>query len=118
MIYFNCNCCKHLLHQRNNYINVIFKVRLMVHKMLYNYVIRNQKGGARMFEPWQLAMIDEAGYNGIRDEHIERVARSLLSTGLADIDRSTFEYHCRKCGINPANFTQADLDRLQRRLNK
>lgn len=24
-----------------------------------------------MFEPWQLAMIDEAGYNGIREEHIE-----------------------------------------------
>lgn len=39
-----------------------------------------------MFEPWQLGLIDEAGYNGIRDEHIEKVAESLLSTGLTEID--------------------------------
>ena len=56
-----------------------------------------------MFEPWQLAMIDDAGYNGIRDEHI---------------DRSTFDYHCHKCGIEPNNFTQVDLGCLQRRIQK
>ena len=71
-----------------------------------------------MFEPWQLAMIDDAGYNGIRDEHIDRVAESLLATGLTEIDRATFDYHCHKCGIDPNNFTQDDLDRLQERLNK
>ena len=49
------------------------------------------------------AVIDDAGYNGIRDEHI---------------DRSTFEYNCHKCGIDPNNFTQADLDRLQEKLNE
>lgn len=70
-----------------------------------------------MFEPWHLAMIDEAGYNGIRDEHIEKVARALLATGLTDIDRDTFECYCRKCGVNPNNFTQSDLNRLQERLN-
>lgn len=70
-----------------------------------------------MFEPWQLAMIDDAGYNGIRDEHIDRVAESLLATGLTEIDRATFDYHCHKCGINPNNFTQAGLDLLQERLN-
>ena len=42
-----------------------------------------------MFEPWQLAAIDDAGYNGIRDEYIERVATSLLATGLIEIDHST-----------------------------
>ena len=71
-----------------------------------------------MFKPWQLGMIDEAGYNGIRDEHIEKIAASLLSSGQTQIDRSTFEYHCRRCGINPDNFKQTDLDRLQERLNK
>lgn len=71
-----------------------------------------------MFEPWQLGMIDEAGYNGIRDEHIEKVAVSLLSTGMNEIDRSTFENHCRRCGIDPDIFKQTDLDRLQTRLNK
>ena len=71
-----------------------------------------------MFEPWQLAAMDDAGYNGIRDEHIDRVAESLLSTGLNEIDRNAFEYHCHKCGIDPNNFTQADLDRLQEKLNE
>ncbi len=71
-----------------------------------------------MFTPMMLGMIDEAGYNGIRDEHIEKVAASLLSTGLTEIDRSTFNSHCRRCGIDPINFTQADLNRLQDKLNK
>ena len=71
-----------------------------------------------MFEPWQLAMIDEAGYNGIRDEHIDRVAASLLSTGLTNIDRDTFEHHCRMCGIDPDNFSQEDLDALEIKLNE
>ena len=71
-----------------------------------------------MFEPWQLAAIDAAGYNGIRDEHIDRVADALLATGLSEIDRSTFDRQCRSCGIAPDNFTQADLDRLQEKLNQ
>ena len=70
-----------------------------------------------MFEPWQLAAMDDDGYNGIRDEHIDRVAVSLLATGLTEIDRSTFDYHCRRCGINPDNFTQSDLERLEEKLN-
>lgn len=68
-------------------------------------------------EPWHLAAIDSAGYNGIREEHIDLVAASLLSTGLTEIDRSTFDHHCRKCGIDPKNITQNDLERLQERLN-
>lgn len=70
------------------------------------------------YKPWQLAAIDEAGYNGIRNEHIDKVARSLLSTGFTEIDRATFDYHCHKCGIDPNNFTQSDLDKLQDRLNE
>ena len=31
-----------------------------------------------MFEPWQLAMIDEAGYNGIRQEHIESTVGEIF----------------------------------------
>ena len=71
-----------------------------------------------MFEPWQLGMIDEAGYNGIREEHIKEVARALKSTGLSEIDRETFERNCYKCGIDPDNFTEADLNKLQAELNK
>ena len=71
-----------------------------------------------MFEYWELAMIDEAGYNGICDEHIEKLARSLISAGVTEIDRYTFERHCHKCGIVPSNFEQKDLDRLQERPNE
>lgn len=76
-----------------------------------------EKGETNVFEPWQLAAMDDAGYNGIRDEHIKRVAASLRSTGLTEIDRSTFNAHCYKCGLDPDNFTQADLDRLCEVLN-
>ena len=71
-----------------------------------------------MYKAWQLAMIDEYGYNGIRDEHIERVAEYLLSSGLVVFDKAGFEYHCRKCNINADSFTESDLKRLQRELNK
>lgn len=70
-----------------------------------------------MFEPWELAAIDEAGYNGIRDEHIEEVASSLSAAGVTEVDRVTFENHCRKCGIDPDNFTQSDLEQLEEILN-
>ena len=53
-----------------------------------------------MYRAWQLAMIDEAGHNGIRDEYIERTAESLFSSGLDIIDRSDFEYHCHKCNVD------------------
>ena len=71
-----------------------------------------------MYKDWQLAMIDEAGYNGIREEHIEKVADSILSSGLDSINGEDFGYYCRKCNIDADNFTQLDLERLQRALNK
>lgn len=71
-----------------------------------------------MFEPWTLGMLDEAGYNGIRDEHIEKISESLRSERLTDINSTAFETHCYKCGISPNNFTQEDLDELQKRLSK
>ena len=70
------------------------------------------------FQPWMLGAIDDAGYNGIRDEHIDKVADRLLATGQTEIDRATFDDACRSCGIRSDLFTQDDLDRLQDRLNK
>ena len=71
-----------------------------------------------MLEPWQLGLIDEYGYNGIREEHIERVADSLLETGLTSIDRETFKHHSRMNSMDTDNFNQEDLDKLQRKLNE
>ena len=59
-----------------------------------------------MFEPWQLGMIDEAGYNGINDGHIEKVAESLLSTATAmkirRRRRKTQTLHCWFPSIFPS----------------
>ena len=39
-----------------------------------------------MFKPWQLGMIDQAGYNGIRPEHIRRVGDELNKLPYDDLD--------------------------------
>ena len=70
----------------------------------------------KMFEPWMLAAIDEAGYNGIRDEHLDRVADEILKTGLSEIDRDTFNHACRRAGVNSNLFDKESLARLQDKL--
>lgn len=70
------------------------------------------------YEPWQLAAIDQAGCNGIRDDHIDAVAKEILRTGITEVSRQDFDATCRRCGIDSNNFTQSDLDRLQEQLNR
>lgn len=69
------------------------------------------------FEPWQLAMMDQAGYNGIRGEHIEEVVQEILSMEISEVSRQDFNRACWNCGIDPCNFTQTDLECLQEKLN-
>ena len=71
-----------------------------------------------MFEPWMLGAIDQAGYNGIRDEQRNAVAREILGSGLTDVSRSDFNRACHRCGIDSNNFTQRDLELLQELLNE
>lgn len=70
------------------------------------------------FEPRQLAAIDGAGYNGIRDSHIDKLCEALCAAKVTEVDQATFEYPCHRNGINPANFTRDDLSELQRRLSE
>ena len=69
------------------------------------------------FEGWQLGLIDETGYNGIRDEHIEIVAKAIENSGLSEIDNSSFQKICFSCGIDSDNFTVSDIELLKQRLN-
>ena len=69
------------------------------------------------YEPWMLAAIDHAGYNGISDEHIAAVAYEIRLSGITEVSRRDFESACRRCCIDPDNFTQHDLDRLEDHLN-
>lgn len=70
------------------------------------------------YEPWKLAAIDQAGFNGIHKEHIDAVAQQILRAGITEVSRQDFDAACRRCGIDSNNFTQTDLDRLQERLNR
>ena len=70
------------------------------------------------FEAWELAMIDEAGYNGIRPEHVRRVGDEINKLPQDNIDTAAFEAACRCAFVNPKNFTQQDLDKLQDYLNQ
>ena len=67
---------------------------------------------------WKAAAFDRAGYNGIREEHIEAVADELAATGLTTITRDDFDRACLRQGIDGSNFKQSDLDRLKELLNK
>lgn len=69
-----------------------------------------------MFDPWMLAAIDDAGYNGIRDEHLERVADEIYKTGLSEIDRDTFDHVCRRAGVDSDLFDEDSLERLKNKL--
>ena len=71
-----------------------------------------------VFEPWQLAAMDESGAFGIRQKHIDAVAEEVLRMGITEVSRQDFDSACWNCHIDPNNFTQADLDRLQERLNE
>ena len=71
-----------------------------------------------MFQGWQLAAIDDAGYNGIRDCHIEKLARAIEIAGVTHIGNAEFHHFCRKCGIDPDCFAQEDLERLRERLER
>ena len=69
-----------------------------------------------MYEPWMLAAIDDVGYNGIRDEHLDRVADEIYKIGLSEIDRDTFECACRRAGVNSDLFDEESIERLKNKL--
>ena len=70
-----------------------------------------------MYSAIHLAMIDEAGHNGIRQEHIDRLVSAIVQSGVTHIGNQEFAYFCRKCGIDPNCFTQSDIDWLGHCLN-
>lgn len=72
----------------------------------------------RPFEPWMLGIIDGAGYNGLTDEHIQRVADEILKMGITNVSRADFERACRLAFVAPENFGDDDIARLEELLNR
>ena len=65
------------------------------------------------FEVWQLGLIDQAGYNSIREEHIAVVAQEILKLPGDTVGNAEYRSACFRAGVDPNNFKQSDLDRLQ-----
>lgn len=64
------------------------------------------------FEPWMLAAIDEAGYNGIEEDDIARIAEELPDIDFEDLDEDDFRDACYRAGIDPDNFSEEDMEAL------
>lgn len=70
------------------------------------------------YKPWQLAAMEEYGYTDTGTELINRVARYLSKSPNDVIQSEEFRSACVACGVDPDSFTQSDLDRLQKTLNR
>jgi hypothetical protein len=70
-----------------------------------------------MWDAAVFAALDDAGHNGIRDEHIQRVANAILQSGYTEINDYLFSKICESCGIDSSNFTACDIQRLKEVIN-
>ncbi|MBQ3275921.1 MAG: hypothetical protein IJH47_02530 [Oscillospiraceae bacterium] len=71
-----------------------------------------------MFKDWQLAAMEEYGQTDTDTGLINRVARRLADSPGDVIDTGEFRAACLSVGVDPDSFTQSDLDRLQRKLDR
>ena len=71
-----------------------------------------------MIEAWKLAMMEDYGLTDTDTGLVNRVARRLAGSPSDVIDTEEFRRACLDCGVDPDSFTQADLSRLQRKLNE
>ena len=67
-----------------------------------------------------LNAMEEYGYTNTNDGLINRVAVEIQRTHTngGNIADSEFRRACLNCGVNPSSFTQRDIEKLRRRLNR
>ena len=70
------------------------------------------------FKPWMLAAMEEEGYMDTSEGCINRVAKYLAKSPNDTINTAEFRRACYACDVDPDSFTQSDLEKLQRKLNK
>lgn len=70
------------------------------------------------FKPWMLAAMEEEGYMDTSEGCINRVAKYLAKSQNDIIDTAEFRRVCYACNVDSDSFTQSDLEKLQRKLNK
>lgn len=64
-----------------------------------------------MFKPWMLAAMEDEGYMDTSDGRINLIANS-------PDDTAEFLSAYIACNVDPDSFTQSDLDKIQKKLNK
>ena len=70
------------------------------------------------YEPWQMAAMEEYGYTTTGEGLINRVACCLAGSSGRTIDTGEFRRACIACDVDPDSFSQADWNKLQRKLNQ
>lgn len=70
------------------------------------------------FNPWQLAAIDEYGYNEDRNSPIRQVAEHLAAHYSGTVGYEEFSESCFACGIDPNSFSQSDITKLNHILER
>lgn len=71
-----------------------------------------------MLTEWELWMFDQMGWNGIREEHIQRVAEELRRPGLTEVSEAMFRDACYAANVDPDAFDAEALQRLEEVLNE
>ena len=75
-----------------------------------------EMNGIGEYQQYLYEVSDDVGYNGIRDEHLDRVADEIYKTGLSEIDRETFNCACRRAGVDSNLFDADSIERLKDKL--
>lgn len=70
------------------------------------------------YSAWYLAAMEDRGYMDTNDGLINRVAHQLAKSSHDTIDTVEFRRACIACNVNPDSFTQSDLDKLQKKIDR
>lgn len=71
-----------------------------------------------VYEPWQLAAVDEHGYNEDRNSPIRQVAEYMAEHYSGTVGYGEFSQSCAAFGVNPDSFSQSDITRLNHILER
>ena len=77
-----------------------------------------RKGGILMkYEPWMLAVMEEAGYMDTKEGQLNRLARYLVQQPEENVGNEEFLRACRACHVDYRDLDHQDLRRLQEKLD-
>lgn len=53
-----------------------------------------------------------------RDERMDTIVQAIVNSGLSHVGNEEFEELCSQTGLRMSDFTQSDIDEIQRRLDR